>query len=462
MRWDRRNFLKTVAAASVGFRLVGTSWATPLFSPPDSPGTTAGEDLLEELERSAFEFFWNEADPATGLVRDRANANGVDARLTSSIAATGFGLTALSIGHERKYRPPAEIAERVRSSLHFLAYDAPHVNGFLYHFVDMRNGNRSWFSEVSPIDMAILLCGVLSCRAHFSDAEIRDAATTIYHRVEWPWALNGADTFAMHWTPELEFSPRRWGYYCESVILYLLAIGSPSHPIPAESWRAIRRPYMVYEDYRYISVSAPLFIHQYPHAWFDFRGKQDGYADYFENSVIACRAHRRFCEQLSSEFPCYSSKVWGITASDSDRGYVVWGGPPLQGPIDGTIVPAASAGSLPFLYNESLDVLRNLETDYGKQIRKRYGFVDAFNPLTGWASSDVIGIDVGISMLMAENARTAFVWNTFMQNPEARAAMELAGFRTIVASPRHPSHDSLQFDDRQPLGWESEDEFSVL
>jgi hypothetical protein len=414
------------------------------------------------MERAAFEFFWNEADPYTGLVRDRANANGVDARLTSSIAATGFGLTALSIGHERKYRSPEEITERVRRSMRFLAQDAPHVNGFLYHFVDMRNGNRALFSELSPIDMAILLCGVLSCRAHFSDAGIRDDATTIYHRVEWPWALNGADTFAMHWTPELEFSQRRWGFYCESVILYLLAMGSPTHPISAESWRAIRRPYMVYEDYRYISVSAPLFIHQFPHAWFDLRGKQDAYANYFDNSVTACRAHRRFCEQLSSEFPCYSSKVWGITASDSERGYVAWGGPPLQGPIDGTIVPAAAAGSLPFLYNESLDVLRNLETNYGKQIRKRYGFVDAFNPLTGWASTDVIGIDLGISMLMAENARTGFVWDTFMKNAEAHTAMAVAGFRAASGVAAGSLHDSLQFDDGQPFGWESDDQFSIL
>jgi len=455
MRWDRRNFLKTAAAASLGFPLVGTSWAAPVFSTSDTRDTVSDEDLLEELERTAFEFFWNEADPQTGLVRDRSNANGVDARLTSSIAATGFGLTALCIGHERKYRSPTEIAERVRRSLRFLAHDAQHVNGFLYHFVDMRDGSRLGFSELSPIDMAILLCGVLSCRAHFSDEEIRDDATRIYYRVEWPWALNGADTFVMHWTPELDFSPRRWGFYSESVILYLLAMGSPTHPIPAQAWRAIRRPYMVYEDYRYISISAPLFIHQYPHAWFDLRGKQDAYANYFENSVVACQAHRRFCERLSGEFPCYSTKIWGITASDSDRGYVVWGGPPLQGPIDGTIVPAASAGSLPFLYQESLDVLRNLRAAYGHEISKRYGFVDAFNPLTGWASSDVIGIDLGISMLMAENVRTAFIWNTFMKNAEARAALELAGFRPAGAG-------SVQFDDRQSFRREAEDQFSIL
>lgn len=433
MRWDRRNFLKTFAVASVGFPLLGRSWASGFSLPQDSSsGDVAGAALLDELEQAAFEFFWNEADPHTGLVRDRANADGVDARVTASIAATGFGLTALCIGYARKYRPQAEITERVRKTLRYLAHDTQNVNGFFYHFVDMRNGNRSGFSELSPIDMAILLCGVLTCREYFYDSEIHHDATEIYHRVDWQWALNGGDTFAMHWTPELGFSPHRWNSYCELMMMYLLAMGSPTNPIPASCWQAIRRPYMVYEGYRYISVPAPLFIHQFSHAWFDFRGKQDQYTNYFENSVIASRAHRRFCEELSTEFPCYSSKVWGITASDSNRGYVAWGGPPMQGPIDGTIVPAASAGSLPFLYNESVDVLRNLRAYYGKQIWKKYGFVDAFNPLTGWASSDVIGIDVGISMLMAENVRSEFVWNTFMKNVEARTAMDAAGFRAVA------------------------------
>jgi hypothetical protein len=432
MRWDRRKFLQAAATGSLILPFTAKGWASRALLALPSSDNERDATLLEDLERAAFEFFWNEADPHTGLVRDRANAEGIDARVTSSIAATGFGLTALCIGHERKYRPPLEITDRVRKTLHFLLHDAQNVNGFLYHFVDMRSGNRSGFSEISPIDMAILLCGVLTCREAINDGDIRRDATDIYRRLDWPWALNGGDTFAMHWTPELGFSPRRWDSYCESMMLYLLAMGSPSRPIPPQSWEAIRRPYMVYQGYRYISSPAPLFIHQFSHAWFDFRGKHDQYADYFQNSVIACRAHRRFCEQLSSEFPCYSSKVWGITASDSHYGYVAWGGPPMQGPIDGTIVPAAAAGSLPFLYPESLDVLRSLRAYYGKQIWKRYGFVDAFNPLTGWASSDVIGIDLGISMLMAENARSEFVWDTFMRSPEVRAAMDLAGFRSVA------------------------------
>jgi hypothetical protein len=429
MFWDRREFLKKALVGAVVLPLAGEGFGAQMW-PPVKPAAVPDYQLLDELERSAFEFFWNEADPHTGLIRDRANANGVDSRITASIAAVGFGLTALCIGHQRKYRSQIEITERVRKTLRFLAHDAPNVHGFLYHFVDIRNGNRSSFSEVSPIDMSILLCGVLTCREFFYDNEIRRDASLTYHRVEWPWALNGGETFALDWTPELGFDRSRWDTYCESMMLYLLAIGSPVHPISPQSWHSIRRPWITYENYRFISAPAPLFVHQFSHAWFDFRDKQDLYADYFENSVTACHAHRRFCQQLSQRFPCYSSDVWGITASDSSTGYVAWGGPPLQGPIDGSIVPAASAGSLPFVFDESYLVLRNLRAYYGRQIWKKYGFVDAFNPLTGWASSDVIGIDLGISMLMAENARAQTVWNTFMRNKEVNVAMEKVGFRS--------------------------------
>jgi hypothetical protein len=434
MFWDRREFLKQALAGAAMLPLAGKGFAAQSISSliPDS---SPDYQLLDELERSAFEFFWNEADPHTGLIRDRANADGIDSRVTASIAAVGFGLTALCIGYQRKYRSQIEITERVRKSLRFLAHDAPNVHGFLYHFVDIRNGNRSSFSEVSPIDMSILLCGVLTCREFFYDAEIRRDASLIYHRVEWPWALNGGETFALDWTPELGFDRSRWDTYCESMMLYLLAIGSPVHPISPQSWHSIRRPLITYQNFRFISAPAPLFVHQFSHAWFDFRDKRDQYADYFENSVTASRAHRRFCQELSQRFPCYSSDVWGITASDSCTGYVAWGGPPLQGPIDGSLVPAASAGSLPFVFYESYSVLRNLRAYYGRQIWKKYGFVDAFNPLTGWASSDVIGIDLGISMLMAENARTQMVWNVFMRSKEVNAAMEKVGFKSMKDRP---------------------------
>jgi hypothetical protein len=429
MTWTRREFVGTLLAGAVVLPLAGKSMASDLLPRPPSALPRDDLQLLDDLERAAFEFFWNEADPSTGLPRDRANADGGDDRNRGSIAAAGFGLTAMCIGHLRRYRSRDEIEARVRDTLSFLAHEAPHVRGFFYHFVDIETGARYGVSELSPIDMAILLCGVLTCRQYFSDPGIRRDATEIYQRVDWPWALNGGNTFALDWVPELGFSSLRWDAYCESLMLYLLAMGSPTHPIAAECWHAIRRPLMVYENFRFISTPAPLFIHQFSHAWVDFRNKRDDYADYFLNSVTASLAHRHFCEQLGEKFPCYSKELWGITASDSSSGYVVWGGPPQQGPIDGTIVPAAAAGSLAFISREALAVIRTLRAYDAKPIWKRYGFVDAFNPLSGWASADVIGIDLGIGMLMAENLRSQFVWNTFMRNRELPLAMARAGFQ---------------------------------
>jgi hypothetical protein len=426
MKPTRRQFLRVALTGAAALPL-GKALASSVLA--RRPQIALSDDLLlEELERAAFEFFWNEAHLATGLIMDKANANGSGSPGIASIAATGFGLTALCIGHERNYRPQSQIEQRVAKTLRFLAQDAQVEHGFLYHFVDPSNGKRVKTSEISPIDNAILLCGVLTCREHFQSGPIKRDATTIFSRVEWPWALNGGDTFALEWKPEHGFSHLRWDSYCESMMLYLLAIGSPTFPIPADCWRAVRRPKMVYGGKQYISSPAPLFVHQFSHAWFDFRDQHDDYANYFENSAVASHAHREFCAELGQKFPCFSGDVWGITASDSSAGYVAWGGPPLLGPIDGSLVPAAAAGSLPFTFRESMTALQNLRSQYGDQIWKKYGFVDAFNPLTGWASKFVLGIDVGISMLMAENARSQFVWNTFMRNAEASMAMERVGF----------------------------------
>jgi len=430
MIWTRRRFLRSALTGAVVLPLATKGLTSSLFAATNPATTAENVALFEELERASFDFFWHEADPRTGLVRDRAIAEGGDVRTVSSIAATGFGLTALCIGHQNNYGDRQEITARVRKTLHFLAHQAPQVHGFLYHFVDMQTSKRRLNSEISPIDMSILLCGALTCREYFQDEQIRRDATQLYNRVDWPWALNGGDTFAMGWIPEMGFSSVRWDTYCESNMLYLLAMGSTTHPIPVQCWHSIRRPWIAYDNIRFISTPAPLFIHQFSHAWFDFRDKEDDYTDYFQNSVLASRAHRKFCLKLSDKFPSYSKSIWGITASDSSTGYVVWGGPPKQGPIDGTIVPAAAAGSLPFLFNESATVLKNLREKYGEKVWKRYGFVDAFNPLTGWVSPDVLGIDLGISMVMAENARTQMVWNTFMRNPEVRTAMDIAGFHS--------------------------------
>jgi hypothetical protein len=219
-------------------------------------------------------------------------------------------------------------------------------------------------------------------------------------------------------------------------MMYLLGMGAYSRALPAQTWTSWKRLNFAYDGLRYIGSFAPLFVHQYSQAWFDFRGKRDQYADYFQNSIIATEVHRFFCLALAPRFPDYSNDLWGITASDSELGaYVVWGGPPEMGPIDGTVVPSAAGGSLAFLPEATMRVLRNIKTRYGKGAWSKYGFVDAFNPLKNWYDHDVIGIDTGITMLMAENLRTGFVWKTFMKNPEARRGMDRAGFKPDQPSP---------------------------
>lgn len=412
-----------------GLSQLSCSGTNPVVNPPGDgyPGTD--EQLLEEIEQASFLFFWEQADPATGQVKDRSRADGNDTRNVSSIAATGFGLTALCVAEQRAYASNANLKERVRATLRFLLSQMPNEHGFFYHFVNMGTGARAFNSEVSSIDTAILLCGVLTCRQRFQDVEITDLATQLYQRVDWPWMLNGGNTFSMGWTPESGFLSARWDTYSELMMLYLLAIGSPTLAVPPDSWRAWSRPTIQYQGLQYISGAAPLFIHQYSHAWIDFRNKRDDFADYFQNSVTATMAHKLFCLSLRDRFPNYSEDLWGITSSDSVNGYVAWGGPPSMGPIDGTVVPAATGGSLPFLFTDTIRVLRNLRGPFGNQTWKRYGYVDAFNPQTGWVDPDVIGIDVGITMLMAENARTHFVWDTFMRNPEIQDAMTRVGFR---------------------------------
>jgi hypothetical protein len=398
--------------------------------PTGAPYEGTDEQLLDEIQRAIFSFFWNEASAKTGQVKDRALANGNDSHTMSSIAATGFGLTSLCIGDQRGYGKSAEILERVRRTVRFLANDLKNEHGFFYHFVHMETGQRWEKCELSSIDSSLLLCGVLTARQYFADQEIKDFATKIYERVDWPWMLNRGATFSMGWTPESGFLNARWEHFCELMMIYLLAIGSPTHPVPASSWNAWTRPTIKYQGIEYISGNDPIFTHQYSQAWFDFRNKRDAYADYFENSVKATKAHKLFCLSLRDKFPDYNENLWGISASDYVKGYTAWGGPPPQGPIDGSIVPCATGGSLAFLFEDCIKVLRNLRGRYREKAWTKYSFVDAFNPLTGWYDSDVLGIDLGITMLMAENHRSGLVWNTFMKNPEAQSAMQKAGFQS--------------------------------
>jgi hypothetical protein len=406
--------------------------ATPVR--PASSRLLSEQDLgfLEDLEHAACLFFLEQAEPTTGQVLDRAtnkNPDGkLDTRFVASIAATGFGLSGLCIADRRGYAPTDRIKKQVITTLQFHLDKMPNEHGFFYHFNDVKTGQPLINSEVSSIDTAILLCGVLTCRSYFKDPRITDLATQLYNRVDWPWMLNGGKTFSMGWRPSTGFIATRWDHYCELMMLYLLAIGSPTHPVSPESWSAFTRPPVKFETFNYISGPDPLFVHQYSHAWFDFARKRDAYADYFANSIVATRAHKAFCLSLNRG---YNDDYWGVSASDWEHGYTAWGGPPLMGPVDGSVVPCATAGSLPFLPRDCVRVLRSLRDTYGTDAWGRYGFCDAFHPQLHWYDTDVLGIDVGIGLLMAENLRTAFIWEIFMENPEPVAAMKACGFHQL-------------------------------
>ncbi len=433
-RWNRLSLLQISAEHSSR----GAPSAVPkIFSDQD-------DAFLQDLEAANFRYFWEQANPDTGIVRDRCNVRTPDKNELGSIAATGFGLTALCIGEKRGFISRADARERVLNTLRFHWKKLPNHRGFFYHWANINTGERLLDSEVSSIDTAILLCGILTCRQHFEHSEISMLASDIFNRVDWSWLSEDTSILPHGWRPESGFLQYRWDNYSEMMMMYLLGLGSESHPLPAESWDAWKRTIFEYDDIRYIGSFAPLFVHQYSQAWFDFRGKHDKYTDYFRNSVIATDVHRRFCIDLAGEFPDYSDDLWGITASDSDRGYVVWGGPPSTGPIDGTVVPCATGGSLPFLPGPAMRVLRTMKDRYGNGAWCQYGFVDAFNPLTNWYDHDVIGIDTGITMVMVENARSGFVWDTFMKNTEAHRGMTRAGFQSTSA---------LELQDRNPASY---------
>jgi hypothetical protein len=405
-----------------------------------STSTHSQARFIDDLQERSFRYFWEQADPNTGLVPDRARMDGSPLpeshRDVASIAATGFGLTSLCIAADRNWVRRTEALERARNTLRFFESRAFQQRGWFYHWLDRKTGERRWNSEVSSIDTALLLAGVLTVRQCFaSDAEIVRLARKIYERIDFRWMLNGDRWLLSHgWKPETGFLKPRWDTYSEDTILYVLAIASPTHPISPASWYALWRDRYRYEGHSYFTtIGVPLFMHQYAHAWIDYRNRREDRGDridYFQNSVAATLAHRAFCMNLAHEFPTYGPNVWGITASDSAKGYLAWGGPPRDPDIDGTIVPSAAGGSVMFTPQLSRLALQTMHEKYGRTIYGNYGFVDAFNPKTGWTDTDVIGINAGIILLSAENMRSENVWRWFMRNREIPRALDRIGLRS--------------------------------
>ncbi|MGI8884161.1 MAG: beta-glucosidase BglX [Pyrinomonadaceae bacterium] len=411
---------------------------------PKTPVPTAqisAEDdaFLEDVSKRSFMFLWEHTNPKNGLTLDRSRADGTRkpeghrSHNIASIAASGFALTGYCIAADRGWVTKEQAKERTRNTLDHFANKAFHKNGWFYHWADYETGERRWNSEISSIDTALLLGGILTVKQCFSDdKEIGQLADKISERVDYKWMQADSQYLLNHgWKPEEGFLKNFWGKYSEQMIIYILGIGSKTHPISPNSWYAWERDWNEYGGYRYLASSSPLFLHQYSHAWIDFRNRREHrppFVNYFENSVKATRAHQKFfVEVLSKEFPKYSPTMWGLSASDSQRGYIAWGAPPRHDRTDGSVVPYAVAGSLMFTPDIALPTLKEMKNKYGDKVYGKYGFADAFNPHNGWVDGDILGIDQGMTLLGAENLRSGKVWYWFMQNEDARRAFKLIG-----------------------------------
>jgi hypothetical protein len=419
---SRRSFVELLGAGFASTAAAGIPIRRP--TAPRSDDT-----FLEDVSARAVRYFWEQADRTTGLVFDRSRSDGErsigSAGNVASIASTGFGLSALAIGADRGWIREAEAIERARITLRFFFEHATQERGWFYHFMDATTGQRAYHSEVSSIDTALLLAGILTVGERFQDPEVSSLAAQIYDRVDFKWMLDGDSNLLSHgWTPETGFLKYRWDRFCELPLLYLLAIGA-RWPISPSAWYAWQRPKYSYAEFTFVNGPPPLFAQQYPQAWVDMRAMRDADPsglDYFQNSIIATRAHRKFCIDLAPKFPkSYSENVWGITASDGPRGYDDWR-------VDGTVVPCAAGGSLMFAPDICVPALRTMQERFGEKTWGRYGFCDAFNPTTGWIDTDVLGIDQGIVLLSAENLRGGRVWSWFMKNPAIPKALELCRF----------------------------------
>ncbi len=453
-------FLRTLGGvAGCGLMvLVGPSLrAAPVVEPqPLAVLTETDHQLLEEIERMSFRFFVEQANPHTGLVRDRARADGSASEGKASIGASGFSFNAWVIATERGWVERPAALERIRHKLRFLVNEAPRRHGFFYHFMEMDTGARAWKCEVSSIDTALLLAGAIVAREYFGDPEITSLVNHLLADVDWSWFRNGGQLVSLSWHDETGFSRYRWNRFSEHLLMSFLALGASPQPVDAEYWRSWdRRPVGRFGD-RVFLQEPPLFVHQFPQAFIDLRDRRDAYVDYFRNSQLATLAQRQMCIELHEEFPSWGENLWGVTASDSATGYKAWGGPSRTlryNALDGTIVPCATAGSLPFAPRETLQVLHYLRLAYGDRLWKRYGFVDAFNPETGWVNPDVIGIDQGISLVQAENLRTGLIQRLFMQSPEAQLSLTKAGLLSKSRDLTLPQEKQVR--DQAVAAWQS-------
>jgi len=376
--------------------------------------------FLDKVEHAIFKFFINESNTQNGLIKDSSRPGA-----PCSVASCGFGLTALCIGVERGWISEEEAYKRALKMMVTFRDKVPHEHGYFYHFINMRNCKRAWNCEVSSIDTALFFAGALFAGEYFKGTQVEQIANKLYERVEWTWlARNGL--ISMGYKPETGIFPYYWNSYNEAMILYALAIGSPTHPLPPSSWQAWKRPIAKYGEYELVYCSTgSLFVYQYSHCWIDFRELDDNGINWFENSIKATEANRQFCINNQEKYKTYGTDIWGLTASTGPRGYKGYGAKPGHPVHDGTICPYGALGSIVFTPELSISSMRYLYDNHKARIYKSYGFVDAFNIDKNWYSNECIGISMGAGIIMIENYRSGMVWKVFSRNQYLRRWLKL-------------------------------------
>ena len=378
---------------------------------------------LDQIEREAFQSLWNAQDAQSGLVYNTS-----EPQAPASPTAVGVLLSAIPIGVERGWIHREEGLARATQLLQVLGHLA-RVHGLFYHFLDARTGQRTWNSEVSVIDSAILLAGAMVIAEYFHGTAVEQAANALVEQAEWPWFLDGEDALKWAWRPESGFEGGPMNF-SESILAYLLALGSPTHPIPASTWDAIRRPIMHTGHHRMVYVpEGSLFAYLLPLAWFDLRDRHDAYLDYWSNAASAILANIRFCLSQRAAFRTYHEGLWGVSAALGPDGYKAYGAPPAAHFLhDGTVAPHVVAASLPWFPDLALGTYRRMEQlSPGSSIP--HGLGDAINLDRRYACPYTIALDQGLALLMIENARTGLIWSLFMHHPVAQRALSVAGFQ---------------------------------
>jgi hypothetical protein len=467
-----RRRLLGLAAALVGSGVVSGCAAEVLRDPQHRP-VDSDADFLADLGQRTFRFFWDTTDARTGLAPDRWPTPSF-----ASIAAVGFALSAYPVGVARGWVSRAQARERTLTTLAFLhglpqgpqARGVAGHHGFFYHFLDMADGLRFAQCELSTIDTALLMAGVLHAQVFFDadqadEARIRALAQALYDRVDWTWAQARGAAISHGWLPESGFLAYDWKGYNEALLLYVLALGSSTHAVGADAWQAWTSPYSSQSwggapGHEHLQF-APLFGHQFSHCWIDFRGLQDSYLsprglDYFENSRRATLAQQAYAVANPQGWRDYGPLVWGISASDGPadvvrevagrtRQFHSYAGRGMGAAHydDGTIAPYAAGASIAFAPEIVIPTLRHLRERYGAHLWNQYGFLDAFNPsfefadvplqhgrLTqiGWVDGDQLGIDQGPLLAMLANHHDEAIWQLMRRQPVLRRGLQRAGF----------------------------------